>query len=248
MRPWSTPPSHGFADSISSTDSTSSVGSAGEPAVLRGIRDYQRHTADLLQPVLAALVAGQHPQTLFLCCADSRLVPNLVTGSGPGDLFTVRNIGNLVPLPGTDLSVAAALEYGVGHLAVPTVVVCGHSGCGAMHALFASGSGGSGASALGGWLGLAGPVLARWRAGGPVAAAAADRDEIDQLAMVNVVVQLEHLRSHPVVAAAEAAGRTRLIGLFFDLPSARMLVLDEATGRFDPMSEGPVDVAGMPAP
>ncbi|WP_301182480.1 carbonic anhydrase, partial [Nocardia farcinica] len=78
---------------------------------------------------------GQSPHSLFLACSDSRLVPNVITGSGPGDLFTVRNIGNIVAPDALDTSLEAALAFGIDTVGVSAVVVCGHSGCGAMQAI-----------------------------------------------------------------------------------------------------------------
>lgn len=110
--------------------------------LLSGVRNFQRVTAPLVRENLARLAReGQRPGQLFLACADSRLVTSMITSSGPGDLFTVRNVGNLVPLPGTEhteTSVAAAIEYAVTVLRVRSITVCGHSGCGAMQALHAA--------------------------------------------------------------------------------------------------------------
>ncbi|RCG23605.1 transporter [Streptomyces diacarni] len=107
--------------------------------LLGGVRNFQRSTAPLVREELARLAReGQQPSQLFVTCADSRVVTSMITSSGPGDLFTVRNIGNLVPPPGEqggDASVAAAIEYAVEVLRVSSVTVCGHSGCGAMQAL-----------------------------------------------------------------------------------------------------------------
>ncbi|MGH3984298.1 MAG: carbonic anhydrase [Pseudonocardiaceae bacterium] len=97
----------------------------GLHALFAGVREYHRRSAPEVLPHLEQLVDRQRPRALFLTCADSRVLPNVLTSSGPGDLFTVRNLGNLVPSPGhkSDSSVAASLEYAVHHLQVPSILV-----------------------------------------------------------------------------------------------------------------------------
>jgi carbonic anhydrase len=194
--------------------------------VVDGIARYHRRHAPVLRDHLSGLQDGQQPHALFLTCADSRVVPNVITASGPGDLFTVRNVGNLVPDSGADLSVEAALAFGVNELDVNTVIVCGHSGCGAMTALLAEAGGRDGIpDSVEAWIEKAAPSLEAYLAGHPVGRAAAQAGfaAVDQLAMVNVAAQLETLDDHPVVAPARDAGRLEVVGLFFDIASGRVL-------------------------
>ncbi len=207
--------------------------SALENPIHAGIAAYHRGAAHLMRPHMGALRDGQNPDSLFLTCADSRLVPNVFTSSGPGDLFTMRNIGNLVPADGRDSSVEAAIVYALDRLRIRSVVVCGHSGCGAMDALYNELVTGSG---LDDWLAHGRPSLEEFRLGHPVAAAAAGAGfgEIDQLGMVNVAVQLDTLARHPLVARAMAERDLVLGGLFFDIPTARVIeITADGIAEFD---------------
>jgi carbonic anhydrase len=203
-----------------------------------GVREYHRRSAAEVLPHLEQLVDGQRPRALFLTCADSRVVPNVLTSSGPGDLFTVRNLGNLVPPPGHESgsSVAASLEYAVNHLEVPSILVCGHSGCAAMHGLL---DGATLDGSLGRWLRWGLPSLHALRDGHPVGVAAAEegRDEVDQLSMVNVALQVEVLGRHSAVWDAVTAGRVQVTGLFLDIRTARLLLLDPEAARFVPVPD-----------
>ncbi|WIX78607.1 bifunctional SulP family inorganic anion transporter/carbonic anhydrase [Amycolatopsis carbonis] len=207
----------------------------GASPLSRGASEFQRRTAPLLRDTLSGLAHGQQPHTLFITCGDARIVPNLITTSGPGDLFAVRNIGNLVPAAGdgTDSSVGAAVEYAVGVLKVPEIVVCGHSSCGAMKALL--GQAPEGLTRLGDWLRHGEPTLRR-RASEAALLLDGRRPpaECDQLALHNVVQQLDHLRTHPVVADALAAGDLTLTGMYFDVGAAQVSLLDATRRGFVP--------------
>lgn len=204
------------------------------PSILRGTAEYERHVAKLVLPAMRRLADVHAPSTLFLTCGDARIVPNVITSSGPGDLFTVRNIGNLVPV-GTDSSVAAAVEFAVGSLGVPEIAVCGHSSCGAMKALV--GGPLAGAPALSSWLRHAAPSLERFRTRPPLTVdGQVPASEWDRLALHNVLAQLDRLRAHPTVATAMERGRLRLIGMYFDVAAARVYLHDPATDDFRPAS------------
>ncbi|WP_406177879.1 SulP family inorganic anion transporter [Streptomyces sp. NBC_00996] len=202
----------------------------------RGISAFQRNTAPLVRGELARLAReGQRPSQLFLTCADSRLVTSMITSSGPGDLFVVRNVGNLVPLPGEesgDDSVAAAIEYAVDVLKVRSITVCGHSGCGAMQALMTSEPGGA-LTPLKRWLRHGVPSLERMAAKDRPWARLAGRapaDSVEQLCLTNVVQQLEHLRAHESVARALREGVLELHGMYFHVGEAQAYLLTAGDG------------------
>ncbi|MFJ7205297.1 SulP family inorganic anion transporter [Streptomyces sp. NPDC098789] len=211
----------------------------GAGQLANGIGAFQRDTAPHVRDELARLAReGQSPSQLFLTCADSRLVTSMITASGPGDLFTVRNVGNLVPLPGaesTDDSVAAAIEYAVDVLRVDSITVCGHSGCGAMQALL-NATPGAPVTPLRRWLRHGLPSLARmgsrhhpWvRISGRLPA-----DAVEQLCLTNVVQQLEHLRAHDAVARRLAEGTLELHGMYFHVGEAQAYLLSPGEDFFD---------------
>jgi carbonic anhydrase len=180
---------------------------------------------------------GQRPSQLFITCADSRIVPNLITASGPGDLFTVRNIGNLVPAHGsTDRSVGAAIEYAVDVLGVRLITVCGHSSCGAMTALAhqPDPSDTVPGGALPDWLSFAAESRQRWLA--TDIGLGTDPERVERLCHLNISQQLENLLSYPAVRPKVAAGQLRLAGLYFDIEGAESFLLDPTTGGFHPMN------------
>ncbi|WGD41604.1 SulP family inorganic anion transporter [Streptomyces cathayae] len=209
--------------------------------LVRGLSTFQRSTAPLVRGEPARLAReGQQPTQLFLTCADSRLVTSMITSSGPGDLFVVRNVGNLVPPPGEesgDDSVAAALEYAVEVLAVRSITVCGHSGCGAVQALLDPEPDGA-RTPLRRWLRHGLPSLERAGGGhGPWARLGerASADPAERLCLANVVQQLDHLRAHESVARALKDGNLTLHGMYFHVGEAQAYLLTETAGegRFD---------------
>ncbi|MEV0219915.1 SulP family inorganic anion transporter [Streptomyces sp. NPDC050704] len=209
----------------------------------RGISTFQRNTAPLVRGELARLAReGQRPSQLFLTCADSRLVTSMITSSGPGDLFVVRNVGNLVPPPGEesgDDSVAAAIEYAVDVLKVRSITVCGHSGCGAMQALMNTEPGGA-RTPLKRWLRHGLPSLERMAAKDRPWARITGRapaDAVEQLCLTNVVQQLEHLRAHEAVARALEEGALELHGMYFHVGEAQAYLLTEPTRHEEPDGE-----------
>ena len=189
---------------------------------------------------------GQSPKALMISCADSRVVPEQIMQALPGDLFVCRNAGNIVPPFATaNGGVSSTVEYAVAALGVRDIIVCGHSDCGAMNALVNP-------EKLEGM-----PNVAAWLRHSQAAHKVASEsypdvvgaDRVRIMAMENIVAQLNHLRTHPSVAAGIARGEISLHGWFVDIHAGAILVLDGDTGRFVTLNEDqPLPVAHSAAP
>lgn len=207
--------------------------------LIRGLLDFQRHSLPAYRSTFARLAKSQSPDCLFITCADSRVVPNLLVSMDPGDLFVMRNVGNMVA-PGDeqgqsvgDRSEAAAVEYSLLHLPVTDVVVCGHSSCGAMKALLA-GTPDARAPNLGDWLDLGRGALQSLDRPGRVGEGLEPADRLSQL---NVLQQLRHLSSYPLVRERLAAGTLRLHGWWFDIGNAQVHAYRPDRDSFVPIDE-----------
>ena len=184
---------------------------------------------------------GQFPKALMISCADSRVVPEQIMQAQPGDLFVCRNAGNIVPPFAThNGGVSSTVEYAVMALGVRDIIVCGHSGCGAMKAL----SDPTGLEAM--------PNVAAWLRHGVAAENVVTSsypemtgdERVRAISLENVVAQINHLRTHPSVASAMARGEMALHGWFVDIHAGQILALDGETGRFEALHEGtPLPVA-----
>ena len=173
---------------------------------------------------------GQHPNTLFIGCSDSRLVPYLLTGTGPGELFMVRNVGALVPpccgtSDGGHHGTSAAIEFAVLQLKVEHIIVCGHSHCGAIRALYEDVS--PEAINLAAWLDLARDATL------PVTSTPEALRRTEQRA---IVLQLERLMDYPMVRRRVDAGRLSLHGWHYVIEDGEVHVLDMPSGTFVPAS------------
>lgn len=207
--------------------------------LIQGLLDFQRHSLPAYRSTFARLAHGQAPDCLFIACADSRVVPNLFASTNPGDLFVMRNVGNLVPpsdatgLSLSDRSEAAALEFSLLTLPVKDIVVCGHSGCGAMKAIL-SGYNDQKTPNLSSWLDVGRPALAAFERGGKLGEGLAPYDRLSQY---SVLQQLEHLKTYPLVRERLAAGTVRLHGWWFDIGQARVHAYRPDLERFTPIDE-----------
>ncbi|MGD1224171.1 MULTISPECIES: carbonic anhydrase [Streptomyces] len=172
----------------------------------------------------ASLAHGQSPQVLFITCSDSRVVPALITGARPGQLFELRTAGNIVPPPTLDrpTAEAATVEYAVDVLGVRDVVVCGHSHCGAVGALVR----GDDLDAV--------PAVRDWLAQAePLADAPADDPAVAGAVQNHVLAQLLRLRAYPSVRRATAAGRLRLHGWYYEVHTGAVRAHRPDTDTFE---------------
>lgn len=200
----------------------------GRAQLARGVRRFRRDQRDALTPLLLELAEGQAPHTLMLTCADSRVVPSLLTGTQPGELFVVRNIGALLPPHGSETlnDEGAALEYAIEVLGVRNVVVCGHAKCGAMGAL----KKGELPAHLG--------ALRHWAIGArELASDPKSHPSVDDLARATCLKQLDHLRTYPVVSDALATGELTLAAWFYDVERAEVLEWSDEHERYVPLGE-----------
>lgn len=191
--------------------------------LIDGVSRFRRDIYPAKKQLFERLAKSQSPDTLFITCADSRIVPDLITQSEPGDLFICRNAGNMVP-PYGELNggITATIEYAVGVLNVEHIVVCGHTDCGAVKGLLKPET----LTDL--------PTVQRWLSYGELAKRMVkenypDLDEeatLKALTHENVLAQLDHLRTHPTVAARLARGKIRLHGWVYEIPKGEVHVWD----------------------
>jgi carbonic anhydrase len=197
--------------------------------LVKGIHSFQRGFFASHRELFQQLaIAGQQPETLFITCSDSRVDPNLITNSAPGELFIVRNVGNVVPnrdLPG---GTAAAIQYAVEVLNVENVIVCGHTQCGALKAILDPES----VAHL--------DYVSRWvkstvdvkKLIDEKYAELTGEERLNAAIQENVLAQIEHLRQYPFVASRMDAGKLQVNGWVFDVGRGDVYDYDPDIGEF----------------
>jgi carbonic anhydrase len=202
--------------------------------LLRGLHHFQTTIFGSQRELFERLAQGQHPEVLFITCSDSRIDPNLITQTEPGELFILCNAGNLVPPYGGGLGgEAATVEFAVAGLGVKDIIVCGHSHCGAMKGLLDPPP----ARDF--------PALTQWLSHAEstrriVQDKYADREGPSLLNVTiqeNVLAQLENLRTHPVVASGLAQGKLKLHGWVYKIETGEVFGYDAESGQFLPLTE-----------
>jgi carbonic anhydrase len=198
--------------------------------LIEGIHKFHHTHFNRQRGLFERLASGQHPEALFITCSDSRIDPNLLTQTRPGEIFTLRNAGNIVPPYGAvGGGEDATIEYAVAVLGVRHIIVCGHSHCGAMKATLQP-------ETLG-----ALPAVAAWLTHAEAARehllkthhGLADEDLLSRLTEQNTLTQLDHLRTHPAVAAKLASGEVQLHAWVYHIQAGTVAAYDESRGEFD---------------
>lgn len=197
--------------------------------LVEGLHKFKAEVFNSNKDIFAPLVDGQKPQVLFITCSDSRIAPNLLTQTNPGELFIMRNAGNIIPSYGAiGTGEAATIEFAVSGLGVQHIVVCGHTMCGAMKALLAPQTLDD-APAMRAWLTHAEAtrrvVMESYpHLEGPARLTLAVEE--------NVLTQIEHLRTHPTVRSRIARGQLSLHGWVYKLETGDVFQYDAGQGQF----------------
>jgi carbonic anhydrase len=210
--------------------------------ILDGLTRFQTEIFPEEKELFTRLASGQSPEALFLTCSDSRIVPDLMTQTKPGDLFICRNAGNIAPPYGEPAGgVSATIEYAVLALGVRDIIVCGHSDCGAMRGVMEP-------KKLEGM-----PTVASWLRH-------AERSRfvmqehfghlngqayLEALTEQNVLAQLDNLRTHPSVASRLHGGKLNLHGWVYEIETGVVRAYDAGAGRFVPIRDTRGDAPAM---
>lgn len=192
--------------------------------IIRGVLNFKRNVYPQRKDLFEHLINdGQSPETLFITCSDSRIDPNMVTGSEPGDLFIFRNVGNVVPPHSNETGgTTSAIEYAVSVLKVTNIIICGHTDCGAI-------TGALDTSQLQGlphvkeWLGHCRSAMEVVRErNGLDSGAPIEYKYLNAAIEENVLQQVQHLRTHPAVAAKLATSKIKVHGWVYDIKSGQV--------------------------
>jgi carbonic anhydrase len=214
--------------------------------IIDGVRIFQENVFSTKEELFHRLGKGQSPLVLFITCSDSRVNPNLLTQTEPGELFILRNAGNLVPPHGAGPGgEEATVEYAVTHLKVRHLVVCGHSGCGAVNGLLHPQALAS-MPAVAHWLEHARPVAEEL---GRSEEKLTEEERLRMAIEKNVLLQVEHLKTYPTVSAAVAAGKVQLHAWVYRFETGEVQAFDSSRQGFVCLSERqrPARAAKVPA-
>ncbi len=204
--------------------------------LIEGVLRFQTEVHGPRQSMFSQLGETQAPFAMFIACSDSRVAPEVLTQREPGDIFVVRNAGNIIPSYGPAAGgVSASIEYAVAALGIEDVVVCGHTDCGAMKAILREDKLDK-MPAVAGWIKHA--AAAKEIVNATLPESAGDHARLHALVHENVLCQIRNLQTHPTVAARMATGRLRLYGWVYNIENGTVDTFDAESGRFVPLELG----------
>ena len=209
--------------------------------LIQGIVDFRKNLTEESRTLFAELALGQKPDALFIACSDSRVVPNLFASTNPGDLFVLRNIGNLIPPVSASVqenSVSAVIEFSIFSLNVSNIIVCGHSECGAMQALI-QGVDTLSCPHLESWLKYGEDALNKVRKGFTLNSLLTEHNQLSQ---VNVLQQMEHIKSYPFIMDRINQKKLRVHGWWFDIAQADVYCYEQDLNRFALIDENEAEL------
>lgn len=202
--------------------------------LITGLHHFQSHIFQSQKELFDRLSQGQEPEALFITCSDSRINPNLITSSEPGDMFIIRNAGNIIPAyTPTGGGEAGSIEFAVGALGVKDVIVCGHSQCGAITGLLHPEK----VKEL--------PMVSAWLQHAETTRRIVkenyphlkDEELMSVAIQENVLAQIENLKTHPIIAARLAQGLINLHGWVYKIQTGEVFSYDSKKGQFTPLTD-----------
>jgi carbonic anhydrase len=203
--------------------------------VVEGVKKFQAEVYPAHREMFERLKSRQQPIAMFVTCADSRVVPNLFTQTGPGDIFIERNPGNLVPQYSEFVGgVSAGIEYGMLVLKVPLLIVCGHTDCGVMKGLLHSEQT-RGLPGVQEWMRHASEARHRVMRDH---SDATDEEKLRLITEYNVLAQIENLKSHPSVHSRVISGEVDIRGWVYDIGDGSIWAAEPESGRFARIGSG----------
>ncbi len=201
--------------------------------LIRGILEFRTKCLEDYIVNFSHLAERQSPDVLLIACSDSRVAPNVFASTNPGDVFVIRNVGNIIPStkespPESAFSEAAAIHFSLQNLPVKDIIVCGHSDCGAMNAVL-SGIDKLEDGNLKGWLSFCGCSASHLK---DCSFTNKELSQNNQLSQINVIKQIEHLKTYPLVQKRLKEGTLNIHGWYFDLAKGDVYNFEEIYDRF----------------
>ncbi|WP_454784204.1 carbonic anhydrase [Legionella sp. WA2024007413] len=204
--------------------------------LMLGVRQFQDGSFKQMEGIFKQLSVGQSPEILFITCSDSRLLPNLLTQAKPGDLFVIRNVGNIIPPPHVPSSEAAGLMFALSELhSITDIIICGHSHCGAMKGLLTPGLN-ERLPEVASWLSHSHSVLKQMNDSNDFHSEDFNL-KVLQATKLNILTQMEHLKSYPLIAEKLKNKELTLHGWFYEFETGEVLVYESSLDDFVPLEK-----------